>query len=426
MTGYQPNVEFSRGESLLIHGARCALGPGEAAFALIETAQGRIKRIQKTTLNASAPPACRASVDLSGYLLMPGLVNAHDHLEFSLYPRLADPPYSNYIEWGKDIHEQFPDEIATARAVPRRIRLWWGAIRNLLSGVTTVCHHNPLWPELQRNDFPIRVVSGLGWAHSVGLSADLVEARAATPHNRPFIVHACEGVDTLAHRELFELDELGILDANAVLVHGLAIDDDGVELLRARNASLIVCPSSNHFLFGKRPDMATLRKLGRVALGNDSPLTAVGDLLDEVRFAMNQCEIPAADAYRMVTTVAAECLRLENCEGSLRESGVADLVAIRDTGASPAERLETLTMEDVELVIIESQVQLASQSMLERLPPSTAVGLQRLVVGEVTRWARAPVNELLFRAEEVLGKGGVVLGGRIVRAPAFAEAEYAF
>ena len=142
-------------------------------------------------------------IDLSGFLIMPGLINAHDHLEFALYPRLADPPYRNYIDWGTDIHNKFPETIAKHRAVPKDVRLWWGGIRNLLCGVTTVSHHNPLWPELQREDFPVRVVQRYGWGHSLALGGDLRAARSATPEGHAFIVHACEGVDDEAREELW-------------------------------------------------------------------------------------------------------------------------------------------------------------------------------------------------------------------------------
>ncbi len=37
-------------------------------------------------------------------------------------------------------------------------------------------------------------------------------------------MHACEGIDDRAREELFKLDRLGLLDADTVLVHGLAFD----------------------------------------------------------------------------------------------------------------------------------------------------------------------------------------------------------
>ena len=250
-------------------------------------------------------------------------------------------------------------------------------------------------------------------------------ARAATPKGRAFIVHACEGVDGRAREELWALDKLGLFDEHTVLVHGLAIDGEGVALMIERQASLIVCPSSNYFLFRKLPDLGLLSRIPRVALGNDSPLTAAGDLLDEIRFAIHVCKVSPQDAYRMVTTVPAEILQLGNFEGSIRQSGVADLIAIRDTGGLAAERLPFLSMEDVELVMIAGRVHSASGAMLERLPRSATQDLEPLSVGTATRWLRAPVVDLLRKAEEVLGKGEVRLCGKTVCATASLELEHA-
>jgi cytosine/adenosine deaminase-related metal-dependent hydrolase len=241
----------------------------------------------------------------------------------------------------------------------------------------------------------------------------------------PFILHACEGVDQRAQEELWELDRLGLLDDNTVLVHGLAIDHKGVALLRDRRASLIVCPSSNNFLFQQIPDLSTLGGIEKVALGSDSPLTAEGDLLDEVRFARRFCGIPSAAAYEMVTTIPAAILRLEDAEGSIRESGIGDLIAIRDTGQEPAGRLEGLSMNDVELVVTGGRVRLAGETIYEKLPLSERRGMQALSVDGSIRWLRAPVEMLLQKTEEVLGEGQVRLGSRTVKLPARAEIEHA-
>jgi cytosine/adenosine deaminase-related metal-dependent hydrolase len=414
----------AQSEQILIRGARCVLDLQESAYASIRITAGRVSRIVKCS-SASQPEisGCK-EIDLSDFLVLPGLINAHDHLDLSLFPRLADQSYRNYIDWGEDIHLKYPDVIAKYKAVHKDVRVRWGAIRNLLCGVTTVSHHNPLRPEMMSVDFPVKVVQQYGWAHSSALGGNLRMARAETPEDFPFILHACEGIDELARQELFGLDQFGLLDARTVLVHGLAIDPQGVALMIKRHASLIVCPSSNNFLFGTLPNIALLSKIENLALGNDSPLTADGDLLDEIRFAIRFCGVSPTEAFRMVTTAPAAILQLKEGEGSLNESGVADLIAVRDTGHSAADRLGSLTMADVEFVMIGGRVQLVSERILERLSPPTKHGLEPLSIDGTIRWLRAPVRDLLTKSEAVLGRGQVRLGKRMLCIPPCAEQEH--
>lgn len=410
-----------RGEPFVIRGARLAVAPNRSLSGDLEISGGRIHAIHPAHHRSTHS----IELDLAGYLLLPGFVNAHDHLEFALYPRLGNPPYRNYIEWGEDIHARFPKIISRQHTVPKEVRLWWGGLRNLLSGVTTVCHHNALYPELTRPDFPVRVVQKYGWAHSPALGGDLRAARALTPVGRPFIVHACEGVDARSREELQVLEQLRILDKYAVLVHGLALTDAEVALIRRREASIILCPSSNYFLFGKLPDFNLLGGMRSIALGSDSPLTAAGDLLDEIQFALHNCGIEPRRAFRLVTSDAARVLRLKQSEGSIRQGGVADLVAIRDNGCDAAKRLPSLSTNEIELVILGGVVQLASQAIRERLPASATRGLESLAIDSVAtslvRWVRAPVAELFEKAEAALGEGQVRLGGRSVRVTASAQ-----
>jgi cytosine/adenosine deaminase-related metal-dependent hydrolase len=277
-----------------------------------------------------------------------------------------------------------------------------------------------------KSSFPVRVLREYRWLHSLALGGDLRAAHAATPTGSPFIVHACEGTDDLARNELWELDQLGLLDVNTVLVHGLAIDGEGADRIRDRGASLIVCPSSNSILFGKVPDMSLPHAIEKVALGNDSPLTATGDLLDEIRFALRHCDLSPQAAYRMVTTAPAAILHLRNSEGSIKKSGAADLIAVRDTGQNTIERLWNLSARDVEFVMIAGRVQLVSEALLERLPLTMTRGLEPLCIGGTIRWLRAPVRALLQKAEEVLGKGEVRLGSRAICIPVGEESQHAF
>jgi hypothetical protein len=400
-----------------LDGGCCSFGPRERKIASIEIITGRVAQILDGPGSSGSARTEGVPIDLSGFLVMPGLINAHDHLQFALFPRLANPPHSSYIDWGTDIHDKFRDVITKHRSVPKDVRLWWGGVRNLLCGVTTVCHHDLLWSELRRDDFPIRVLRNYGWAHSLALGDDLLKARSITPEGKSFIIHACEGVDEQARAELTGLDRLGLLDERMVLVHGLAIDEAGLELVRERRVSLIVCPSSNEFLFKKLPDLALLGMLENVALGNDSPLTARGDLLDEIWFASHFCGIGADAIYHMVTQAAAAVLRLEDQEGTIAVHGVGDLMAVRDNGLSGSERLKELSMHDVEFVMVAGCVQLASEAVMERLPEAAVQGLEPLWIDGTIRWLRMPVKQLLLKAEEVLGEGEVRLGGRPVRIP---------
>ncbi|MFC5862376.1 amidohydrolase family protein [Acidicapsa dinghuensis] len=400
--------------SFTLYGARYVKGPWESIAATIQIRAGSIADISQTLCHG---PISRNDIDLDGFLLMPGLINAHDHLAFALFPKLGNPPYRNYIEWGEDIHRQFSECIAKHKSIPKDVRVLWGGIRNLLCGVTTVSHHDAFSPVMLTKGFPVKVVQTNGWAHSPALGGNLHAARKATRPGGTFVLHACEGIDDLAYEELWKLDRVGLLDAETVLVHGLAIDAIGVELMRQRATSLIVCPSSNNFLFERLPDISLLAKIEKIALGSDSPLTAEGDLLDELHFIMRYCGVAPHAAYRMVTETSSEILRLESGTGRIKIDGPGDLVAIRDTGQDIAARLPQLSHRDIELVIINGSVQLASEALIDRLPHSLKQCMEPLWVDGSTRWLRAPVGMLLEQAEKVLGIGQVKLGGKSIHIP---------
>lgn len=410
-----PEDDTTRRGVTVLRKVRYASGPNDCTYGSLEIAGERIARIYHGGPQSNPDSCIDVEINLNGFLVMPGLINAHDHLHFALHPRLGNPPYSNYVEWGEDIHVTLTDVLNTYKQIPKQVRLWWGGIRNLLCGVTTVCHHDTLWPELQRNDFPVRVVQRYGWAHSLVQGGDLIEAHRTTPQSAPFIVHTSEGVDALSQQEIFALDQLGVLDAHTVLVHGLAMNDAGITVMNERHASLIVCPSSNQFLFGILPSGNLIHEIENTSLGSDSPITGIGDLLDEVRFAIEHCGITPDKAYRMVTEAPAKSLRLDDGEGAICEGGMADLVAVRDIGKDVATRMNMLSMTDIELVLLRGKVQLASDEVFRLLPAHVTQGMECLWINGLLRWLRAPVNQLLREAEAVVGHNNAYLGGKLMR-----------
>jgi len=401
-------------EALRISGASYALGPDAATTASISIEHGHIESISSAVSKRGSKLQFSTEViDLPGYLLIPGLINAHDHLECGLFPNLGAGPYQNSVEWAKEIQRNYASLIARHRKVPKAIRLWWGAIRNLLCGVTTVCHHNPLSRELLSPDFPIRVLSKFGWAHSLEMDPNLVHNFDHTPPNLPFILHAAEGVDAKSAQEIFDLDRKQVLDDRTVLVHGLALNPKAIALLNRRRSGLIVCPTSNQFLFHCAPSGTLIKSLHSVVLGSDSPLTAAGDLIDEISFAHNEIGLAANSLYEMVTTKSASVLRLRNGEGHLKPGSIADLIAVRNKGLTPAETIAQLTFDQVELVVLSGRVQLAGPELYDRLPDPLKAGLQPLTIDGHRRWLRAPVDNLLAEAKKIVGRE-LRLGGKKV------------
>jgi cytosine/adenosine deaminase-related metal-dependent hydrolase/ubiquinone/menaquinone biosynthesis C-methylase UbiE len=393
--------------SLAITRAQCALGPAESVPADVCIRDGRVESLQSRTGLRAAH-----EIKLGGYLLLPGLINAHDHLEFALFPRLGAGHYQNSAHWADDIQSREAKLIARHRSVSKTTRLWWGALRNLLCGVTTVCHHNPVSPEMLDESFPVRVLPDLAWAHSLHFDESRVTGVIEGDRKSPFVLHLGEGVDAGSEEEIFELNRRGGLDGRTVVVHGTAFSEPSLQLLNESGAALVWCPGSSRFLFGRTHKAEFLRKVKRLALGSDSALTSEGDLLDEVRIAAGAGVAPE-ELFAQVTTSAAEVFHLEDSRGRIRVDGPADLVAVRDTGNSPAERLAEMSFRDVELVLVSGRVHLASAEMMSRLPEELSQGLRPIAVEGEARWVRAPLGHLFKDAVRELGCD-IRLGGKSV------------
>lgn len=370
-----------------------------------------------STLSTRREQSEHNDLDLSGYTLFPGLINAHDHLEFGLFPRLGSPPYLNATEWAQDIHNRFRSIIEKHSSVPRDIRLWWGALRNLLCGATSVCHHNPGSPIFYDPQFPVRVLTEFNWAHSLAFSSDIDFIHSQSISTKPFILHACEGVDSIAKSEFTHLLDMNVLGDRTVLVHGLAMDLNEIGTLNQRGASLISCPSSNKFLFSKTPSIEQLLAVDRLAIGSDSSLTADGDLLDEIRFCSSNVGLVPNSLFDFVTHAPAAVLQLKDHARCIMPGAPADLFAVRSCSLLPAQQLASLRWSDIELVIVAGIVRLASDEMRRRLPAKLIGSLSPLLIEDIRRWIAAPVTSLFKSAACVLGVDGVSLNGRRISIP---------
>lgn len=384
-------------------GARVAKTGSEAEQTDIYINHGRIVPFSKSNRHA-------VEIDLSGCQLLPGLINSHDHLEFNLFPRLDSGRHANYVDWAASVYHPDREPIRTHLRVPKHIRLQWGGLKNLFSGVTTVSHHNPYDPVFAQG-FPVRVARRFGWAHSIHFAPDFEKRYRDTPPDWPFLIHAGEGNDDMARREIGRLYSARVLGDSTVLIHAVALDENGIELVRQAGAGVVWCPSSNLHTVGVTLGAPVLNSGLLIALGTDSALTGLGDLIDELSLVKRLGHPTDRRIYDMVTTVAAQLLRLRNGEGEIREGGVADLVAVLDNGCSTASVLNQLRPL---LVIVGGVVKLVATSLAERLPESATARLERIFLeGRGEYLVDAPVAELIATTRRFLPKDFLLAGRRI-------------
>lgn len=271
-------------------------------------------------------------VELRGDRVLPGLINAHDHLQLNNFPRVKyRDNHRNVREWISDIalRRDTDSSLVAANEVPRESRLWQGALKNLLAGVTTVAHHDPFYDALRSARVPVRVLAEYGWAHSLGVDGD-AQVRIShrnTPAHHPWFIHAGEGVDADARAEFARLEALGCVTPNARFIHGVAFGARECARLGRAGAGLIWCPASNLYLFGRTANVSALAAQGRVAIGSDSRLSGSTDLLAELQTARNTGLVPDAEIEALVTTISARLLCLPD-RGTLRVGALADLVVL--------------------------------------------------------------------------------------------------
>jgi cytosine/adenosine deaminase-related metal-dependent hydrolase len=321
----------------------------------LSVSKGRI-----TALDASR---YEASLDLRDYLAYPGLLNAHDHLLGTWWPRVApNRPYSNVYEWLAD-YEQSPVVAERGRNATRDVYAL-GAYRNMIAGTTTVADH---YKRLGQPDFYaqyfIHVLHEYGrtWTtrETTAWGDDIqIEYRSALRLGQPYIVHIAEGRDEQVAEELDVLRERGAIGRNTLLIHGIALRPQDMALIAAQGSSVCWCPASNLFLYGRTADIGSLLRAGaNIALGTDSAMTGSCNLLAELRAARDAYRAQTATnpsprwLIETVTTRAAYALVLGARRGRIAVGYEADLVVVPDRGGEPYTTLIESRPSGIALVV---------------------------------------------------------------------------
>lgn len=321
------------------------------------------------------------TVDASGQLLLPGLVNGHVHMGDSLFRSLVeDLPLEPWLErlWVSEREFVSHENVALGArlAMAEMIRcgttcaldMFWfpeaGAEVAIETGFRLAT--GPIFFDFggpDRIDNEKRIAVGEEWLERFA-DEPLIEP-CVQPHNHLtvspegmtaakdlarrtgslFHTHCSETATEVATtRERFgrtpveHLDALGILDDRTLLAHCVHLTDDDIARLRRSGAAVLHNPLSNMKLGSGIAPIARLLDEGiPVLVGTDGPVSSNDlDMWTAMRFAgllqrgarQDPVLTPAREVVRMVTSVGAAALGLEGRAGRIAPGHRADLVLI--------------------------------------------------------------------------------------------------
>lgn len=329
-------------------------------------------------------------VDLGPSLLLPGLINCHAHLEYTLFKGLFDGlPFGPWLS----------GLVAASRRLSREelfLSALWGAAECLRAGITCVGDTTPsgvsfdalgqvglrgvvyqelfgtggekaeakveralarmaTWPAAQ---YPkLRLGLAPHAPYTAGTEVLRVAALAAAEHDLPLCLHLAEAVEEMTLQPpggmvlnpeerkqgpVSYVASLGFLSPRVLAVHCVQVDASDLEVLARKGVRVAHCPRSNARLGHGRAPLELMKKAGLVVgLGTDSAVSGGNlDILEEVRaaiwlhraFGHSSSFLTAEEAVRLATLGGARALGLEEEIGSIEVGKQADLVAFELAG----------------------------------------------------------------------------------------------
>jgi 5-methylthioadenosine/S-adenosylhomocysteine deaminase len=332
-------------------------------------------------------PAARETIDADQGIVLPGLVNAHTHLPMALFRGLADDlPLQTWLA-----DHIFPAE--AAHIIPETVH--WGTrlacAELLLAGVTTCCDGYFLEDAVARAvaatglravlgqgviDFPapgvpdptrnvitaadfvtawqdrMPLITPSIFCHSPYTCSDdtLVRAKeAAAGKGVLFQIHVAETRAEYSYNEkddrretpVERLARLDLLDEDTLLVHGVWLTPQEIDIIARKGCGIVHCPESNMKLAAGIAPVSSFIEAGiPVGLGTDGCASNNDlDLLREMDTAAklhkvaggDPTALPAARVLAMATREGARAIGLGDRIGSLETGKQADLVVLDST-----------------------------------------------------------------------------------------------
>jgi cytosine/adenosine deaminase-related metal-dependent hydrolase len=334
-------------------------------------------------------PEGASTVDVSGQFVLPGLIQGHVHLGQALLRGLAE---------GRELMDWLRDRVWPLEAAHDEDSAYWsgmlGAADCLLSGTTTIqeiglsTQMTAIFNAIE--DSGLRAIAGkclMDTGHRVppGLMqppADvLAEAEAlietwhgaadgriqgslcprfilsctaelwrgtaelAAKHGVPVHTHLLEHpreedevTQVLGVGQLEYLDDLGILDTDLRIAHGVQFNEEHAKRLAGRSMAITHCPSANLKLGSGIADLGFLQSTPGITVGigtDGAPCNNDMDALEEMRLAallqgirQGPGKFSAEQALALATIDGARAMGLADQIGSLEVGKAADILVL--------------------------------------------------------------------------------------------------
>ncbi|MBI5488097.1 MAG: hypothetical protein HY905_12260 [Deltaproteobacteria bacterium] len=338
---------------------------------LLDTATGRIICVAEDC--STRPEASGGTLLCTAGVILPGLIDAHDHIAYGIQPRWNHGTrlYLSRYDWqGTPEYWSFGRPYDELQGSLQCQMDKYGEARMALGGATSVqgsagaaACADPILRNLDMrgvNGFSgwtmeerVSRISGLSASNAADIVAGLADGSIDA-----FVPHIGEGLDEASRAEFDTLADLGLILPGTAVIHGTGAGTIELARLAAAGAGLIWSPRSNVDLYGLTTDIPVARNLGvRVALGPDWLPSGSASVLDELKCVDDLDAVYYDDAWtdrqlvEAVTSVAAEVLHIDAFVGRLQEGLLADVTVIHGDRLDPYRAVIAAAPQDVALVL---------------------------------------------------------------------------
>jgi cytosine/adenosine deaminase-related metal-dependent hydrolase len=348
---------------------------------------------------AMRPEANGATVYVTGGVIYPGLIDAHNHVAYNWLPEWVPPrQYANRYQWaGAAAYSTFITPYRTNSGMHECAMAKYGEARAIFAGTTTIQGgpNRICTRVLARNpefgaDFggvDTHATNILGISTVDAMAAANLRAQMDSNRLTTYIIHLAEGVDDSSRAEFADLRTKNLLTQATVLVHGTALMDAHHTEVGTARARLVWSPRSNIALYGGTTDIRSALAHGvPVALAPDWTPSGAPDVLQELRYARNLARqmwpnlLSDRALVEMVTSRAAAVLGRGTDIGAIAVGRYADVMVVPDWGCDPYSTLIDAPTADVEMVFVGGKPLYGRADLMRALPAAAQTACESTTI----------------------------------------------